>query len=167
MEAEVEELKQDLSSFRFEVLNKLDTQSKSIEDCVLALHAKLDMMTYQQRGATGLYSSYQYSPSDVTPTTSKVTDWRCDDIITPELNVTLASEHAPSETDSVINGDHGNLKDFKNYDNSDEEEEFVTQKLQHSLSEKNIKSKDSDPLNEQSKLLKKRPHGHRQTDDDG
>ncbi len=169
IEGEVDELKQDISSFRFEVLNKLTTQAEAIEENMKVLSAKLDMITYKQHGVPVQYSGHQYSPSDVTPITSKVAEWRCDDVITPELNINIASRHAPSETDSVINGDHGNLADFETSDNSVQEEEIVPQRIQRTLSERKSKSKESlsEPAKEQFRLLKKRPHGRTPTDEDG
>ena len=42
---EIEELKQDLSSFRFEVLNTLQTQQKSLQEAINLVSAKLDLVT--------------------------------------------------------------------------------------------------------------------------
>ncbi len=41
---EIEELKQDLSSFRFEMLNTLETQQKALTDAVSVINSKLDLM---------------------------------------------------------------------------------------------------------------------------
>lgn len=46
---EIDELKQDLSSFRFEVLNTLQTQQNALQDAITLLSAKVDLLTRAQQ----------------------------------------------------------------------------------------------------------------------
>ena len=50
IEIEVEELKQDLSSFRFEMLNKTDTQWRALMDSLKALNTRLESIPKPRYG---------------------------------------------------------------------------------------------------------------------
>lgn len=137
IEGEIEELKQDLSSFRFEMLNQLETQWRSLQDTVNYISTRLDGAPRAQLGPDNLPKSPHSDlsdRSDMGPSARRVADWQYQEVPPTDVEHSLEStglhQRAPSETDSVINGDQGLTVDivFPGSSNSSVvEEEIIPQ----------------------------------------
>lgn len=126
IEGEVEELKQDLSSFRFEVLNRLDTQARALQESINAISAKLDFYTSQHYGGEVYAVSRQSSTTDSTGPQKKVLSWKCTppDVVEVE---TKRKSKGPYESDS-LNGDNPETLEPSGAEGSIDEEQIVDRK---------------------------------------
>ena len=173
IEGEVEELKQDLSSFRFEMLNKVDTQWRSLMDGLEALNARLDGITGQRYGGEFGMKSHHSSHSDLGPSAAarRVAEWKCQAVPLTDIERSIhekQQQRAPSETDSVINGDQGIMMTVAMYsppgsnsDSSVVEEEIVPQTVLHETHEPLSRKDSGDSWRGSIRFPKKRPRSQK------
>ena len=162
IEGEVEELKQDLSSFRFEVLNRLDTQARALQESINAISAKLDFYTGQQYGGEVYAVSRQSSATDSTgPQNKKVLSWKCTPPDVVEVETKHRSAKPPSDSDSLTLGDTPETLEPSGAEGSIDEEQIVPQKIYYgyedTLPQRGKPGVSKDCSLEQPKALKKRP----------